>query len=142
MRPSVGRVRPGYSHAFSPAPAPVGRLQTGYREPSQAPRSVQRVRQPTAGSVARFRRMIENPGLKRGELSGIIEKEALEMQLWIEDYKQKSLRMEIDKKKLEQQIKDLEDFQGRHPEAEEAPSPFEVFCELNPADEKCRVYDD
>ena len=45
-------------------------------------------------------------------------------------------------RKLEQQIKDLEDFQGRHPEAEAAPSPFEVFCELNPADEKCRVYDD
>ena len=45
-------------------------------------------------------------------------------------------------RKLEQQIKDLEDFQGRHPETEEAPSPFEVFCELNPADEKCRVYDD
>ena len=45
-------------------------------------------------------------------------------------------------RKLEQQIKDLEDFQGRHPEVQEAPSPFEVFCELNPADEKCRVYDD
>ena len=45
-------------------------------------------------------------------------------------------------RKLEQQIKDLEDFQGRHPETEEAPSPFEVFCEPNPADEKCRVYDD
>jgi hypothetical protein len=45
-------------------------------------------------------------------------------------------------RKLEQQIKDLEEFLGRHPEAQEAPSPFEVFCELNPADEKCRVYDD
>jgi hypothetical protein len=101
----VGRVRPGYSHAFSPAPAPVGRLQTGHREPSQAPRSAQRVRQPTANSVARFRRMIENPGLKSGELVGILEKEALEMELWFEDHKQKSLRMEIDKKKLEQQIK-------------------------------------
>lgn len=45
-------------------------------------------------------------------------------------------------RKLEQQIQDLEDFQARHPGEQEAPSPFEVFCELNPSDEKCRVYDD
>jgi hypothetical protein len=30
--------------------------------------------------------------------------------------------------------------EGRH-EAE-APSPFEVFCDLNPSDINCRVYDD
>jgi hypothetical protein len=24
----------------------------------------------------------------------------------------------------------------------EAPSPFEVFCDLNPSDVNCRVYDD
>jgi hypothetical protein len=29
-----------------------------------------------------------------------------------------------------------------HPEAKEAPSPFEVFCELNPSDVNCRVYYD
>lgn len=45
-------------------------------------------------------------------------------------------------RKLEQQIKDLQDFQSRHPEEQQAPSPLEVFCDLNPADEKCRVYDD
>lgn len=45
-------------------------------------------------------------------------------------------------RKIEQQIKDLEDFQQRHPEATEAPSPFEVFCDLNPSDVNCRVYDD
>jgi hypothetical protein len=45
-------------------------------------------------------------------------------------------------RKIEQQIKDLEDFQQRHPEAKEAPSPFEVFCELNPSDVNCRVYYD
>jgi hypothetical protein len=44
--------------------------------------------------------------------------------------------------KIEQQIKELEDFQQRHPEEAEAPSPFEVFCDLNPSDINCRVYDD
>jgi arginine utilization protein RocB len=44
--------------------------------------------------------------------------------------------------KIEQQIKELEEFQQRHPEEAEAPSPFEVFCDLNPSDINCRVYDD
>ena len=45
-------------------------------------------------------------------------------------------------RKIEQQIIELEDFQQRHPEATEAPSPFEVFCDLNPDNINCRVYDD
>jgi hypothetical protein len=45
-------------------------------------------------------------------------------------------------RKLEQQIQELEAFQQRHPEAVEAPSPFEVFCDLNPESVNCRVYDD
>jgi hypothetical protein len=45
-------------------------------------------------------------------------------------------------RKIEQQIKDLEDFQVRHPEETEAPTPFEVFCDLNPSDVNCLVYDD
>jgi hypothetical protein len=45
-------------------------------------------------------------------------------------------------RKLKEQIKDLEEFQQRHPEETEAPSPFEVFCDLNPSDVNCRVYDD
>ena len=44
--------------------------------------------------------------------------------------------------KIQQQIRELEDFQQRHPEESEAPSPFEVFCDLNPSDINCRVYDD
>jgi len=44
--------------------------------------------------------------------------------------------------KIEQQIKELEEFQLRHPEEANAPSPFEVFCDLNPSDINCRVYDD
>lgn len=45
-------------------------------------------------------------------------------------------------RKLVQQIRELEDFQVRHPEETEAPSPFEIFCDLNPSDIHCRVYDD
>lgn len=45
-------------------------------------------------------------------------------------------------RRLEQQIKELEAFQQRHPEETEAPSPFEVFCDLNPSDTSCLVYDD
>jgi hypothetical protein len=45
-------------------------------------------------------------------------------------------------RKIDQQIKGLEEFQLRHPEESDAPSPFEVFCDLNPSDINCRVYDD
>lgn len=45
-------------------------------------------------------------------------------------------------RKIEQQIRELEEFQKRHPEEAEAPSPLEVFCDLNPSDINCRVYDD
>jgi hypothetical protein len=45
-------------------------------------------------------------------------------------------------RKIEAQIQDLEAFQQRHPEATDAPSPLEVFCDLNPSNINCRVYDD
>ncbi|MFN7677483.1 MAG: CP12 domain-containing protein [Cyanobacteriota bacterium] len=45
-------------------------------------------------------------------------------------------------RKLEQRIQDLEEYQQRHPETAEAPSPLEVFCDLNPSNINCRVYDD
>lgn len=45
-------------------------------------------------------------------------------------------------RKIEQQIRELEEFQRRHPGEAEAPSAFEVFCDLNPSDINCRVYDD
>lgn len=45
-------------------------------------------------------------------------------------------------RKLNQQIEELEAFQQRHPEAVEAPSPLEVFCDLHPSSINCRVYDD
>lgn len=45
-------------------------------------------------------------------------------------------------RKLEQQISELEEFRQRHPEVSEAPSPLEVFCDLNPSNVNCLVYDD
>ncbi len=45
-------------------------------------------------------------------------------------------------RKIAAQIQELEAFQQRHPEATEAPSPLEVFCDLNPSNINCRVYDD
>lgn len=45
-------------------------------------------------------------------------------------------------RKIEQQIRELEEFQQRHPDAAEAPSALEVFCDLNPSNIQCRVYDD
>jgi|688.fasta_scaffold594894_2 hypothetical protein len=45
-------------------------------------------------------------------------------------------------RKLEQTIRDLEAFSQRHPDATAAPSPLEVFCDLNPSDVNCLVYDD
>ena len=45
-------------------------------------------------------------------------------------------------RKLQQQILDLQAFQQSHPDEAVAPSPSEVFCDLNPSDVNCRVYDD
>jgi hypothetical protein len=44
--------------------------------------------------------------------------------------------------KVTKHMKELEEYQKRHPEETEAPTPFEVFCDLNPSDINCRVYDD
>jgi hypothetical protein len=45
-------------------------------------------------------------------------------------------------RKIEEQISELVAYQQRHPEEVDAPSPFEVFCDLNPSNVNCRVYDD
>ncbi|MEY4352194.1 MAG: hypothetical protein RLZZ609_435 [Cyanobacteriota bacterium] len=45
-------------------------------------------------------------------------------------------------RKLVQRIQELEAYQQRHPDTAEAPSPLEVFCDLNPSNINCRVYDD
>lgn len=45
-------------------------------------------------------------------------------------------------RKLKQQIEELQAYEQRHPDEAVAPSPFEVFCDLNPSNANCRVYDD
>lgn len=45
-------------------------------------------------------------------------------------------------RKLKQQIEELQAYEQRHPDEAVAPSPFEVFCDLNPSNPNCRVYDD
>lgn len=45
-------------------------------------------------------------------------------------------------RKIEQQLRELEAFQQRHPDEAQAPSALEVFCDLNPSSVQCRVYDD
>jgi len=45
-------------------------------------------------------------------------------------------------RKLEEKIQELVEFQERHPEESQAPSALEVFCDLNPSNVRCRVYDD
>jgi len=45
-------------------------------------------------------------------------------------------------RKIEEQISELSAYQQRHPEEVDAPSPFDVFCDLNPSDVNCRVYDE
>lgn len=45
-------------------------------------------------------------------------------------------------RKIAQQIQQLEEYQQRHPESSEAPSAYDVYCDLNPSDPKCLVYDD
>ncbi|MEB3199306.1 MAG: CP12 domain-containing protein [Synechococcaceae cyanobacterium] len=49
---------------------------------------------------------------------------------------------EASARKIEQQLRELEAFQQRHPEEQVAPSAMEVFCDLNPSNVECRVYDD
>jgi hypothetical protein len=46
------------------------------------------------------------------------------------------------RRKIEQQFLQLQDFQRRHPKTTDAPSPMEMFCDLNPSDIHSLVYDD
>ncbi len=45
--------------------------------------------------------MIANPGPNLWDLTRNCEKEAEEMELWFEDYKEKMLRIELEQKKVE-----------------------------------------
>jgi hypothetical protein len=46
------------------------------------------------------------------------------------------------KRYLQAHLEELLEYQNNHPDAIEAPSPFELFCDLNPTALECRIYDD
>lgn len=45
------------------------------------------------------------------------------------------------KRHLEHELEMLEKYQNNHPNNDYDPSPLELFCDLNPGAEECRVYD-
>lgn len=45
-------------------------------------------------------------------------------------------------RKIEKNIREIEEFQQRHKEKVKAPSPLEVLCDFNPQDINFRLYDD
>jgi hypothetical protein len=42
---------------------------------------------------------------------------------------------------LESELDDLIKYQQNHPTEEKDPSPLELFCDLNPEEPECRIYD-
>lgn len=46
------------------------------------------------------------------------------------------------KRYLKSYIEDLLEYQKHHPDANTIPNPLELFCDLNPHELECRIYDD
>jgi hypothetical protein len=46
------------------------------------------------------------------------------------------------KRYLQSHLEDLLEYQKHHPDATEIPSALELFCDLNPHELECRIYDD
>jgi hypothetical protein len=45
------------------------------------------------------------------------------------------------KRHLQSELEDLKKYQENHPDEEKDPSPLELFCDLNPEEPECRIYD-
>lgn len=45
------------------------------------------------------------------------------------------------KRYLESYLTELIGYSERHPEVKEVPSPFTIFCDLNPNAEECKIFD-
>ncbi len=45
------------------------------------------------------------------------------------------------KRHLEDELNSLEQYQANHPDTDHDPSPFELYCDLNPEAPECRVYE-
>jgi hypothetical protein len=46
------------------------------------------------------------------------------------------------KRYLQSHLEELLEYQKHHPDAIGIPSSFELFCDLNPYELECRIYDD
>jgi hypothetical protein len=42
----------------------------------------------------------------------------------------------------ESELKDLEQYKSNHPGEDYDPTPLELFCDLNPHEPECRMYED
>ena len=45
-------------------------------------------------------------------------------------------------RRLEDEVRGLEEYKDHHPDDKKDPSPMEVYCDLNPDAPECLVYDD
>ena len=43
---------------------------------------------------------------------------------------------------IEDELEQLEKYQINHPDSDYDPSPLELFCDLNPSEPECKIYDD
>ena len=43
---------------------------------------------------------------------------------------------------IEGELEELKVYQKNHPEDHHDPSPLELFCEVNPEADECRIYED
>ena len=46
------------------------------------------------------------------------------------------------KRYLNAYLEELLEYQKHHPDANTIPNPLELFCDLNPHELECRIYDD
>jgi hypothetical protein len=46
------------------------------------------------------------------------------------------------KRHLESELTDLKKYQQNHPEENKDPSPLELFCDLNPDQPECKIYEE
>lgn len=43
---------------------------------------------------------------------------------------------------VESELEDLQHYQERHPDDHHDPTPLELFCDMNPSEPECKVFDE
>ena len=43
---------------------------------------------------------------------------------------------------IESELIDLEKYQANHPDEDNDPTPLEIYCDVNPDADECRIYED